>query len=54
MARWLNEEETAVNSGILDVSLTLGSEFFAKVGGVLIFDVLDNRVPAVSISESFF
>jgi hypothetical protein len=35
-----------VNSGILNVSLSLGSEFLSKVCGVLVLDVLDNWVPA--------
>lgn len=26
---WLDEEQTAVNSGVLNVSLTLRSEFFS-------------------------
>lgn len=46
MAGRLNEEQAAVDAGILDVPLTLGSEFLAKVGRVLILDVLDNGVPA--------
>lgn len=46
MARGLNEEQTAVNTGILDVTLTLSSEFLAEVCGVLVLDVLDNGVPA--------
>jgi hypothetical protein len=41
----LNKEKAAVNSGILDISLTLSSEFFPEVGGVLILDILDNRIP---------
>jgi hypothetical protein len=31
MSRWLNEEETAVDSSILDVPLTLGRELFSQV-----------------------
>lgn len=46
MARRLDEEQAAVNTGILDVTLTLSSEFLAEVGRVLILDVLDDRVPA--------
>lgn len=46
MARWLDEEQATMDTSILDVTLTLSSEFLAKVGGVLILDILDNRVPA--------
>lgn len=48
MARGLNEEKAAVDSGILDVSFSLGCEFFSKVRRMLVFDVLDNGVPAVA------
>lgn len=46
MARGLNEEQAAVDTGILDVALTLSSEFLAEVGRVLILDIFDNGVPA--------
>jgi hypothetical protein len=42
----LDEEEAAVDASVLNVSLSLGGEFFAEVGRVLVLDVLDNRVPA--------
>lgn len=41
----LDEEEAAVNAGILDVALPLCGEFFPKVAGVLVLDVLDNWIP---------
>ena len=47
MAAGLDEEETAMNAGIGNVALSLGSEFLAEVGRVLIFDVFDNGIPAV-------
>jgi hypothetical protein len=47
MAGRLNEEQAAVNTSILDITFALSCELFAKVGGVLIFDVFDNWVPAV-------
>lgn len=47
MTGWLNEEETTMDTGVLDVTFSLGGKFFAQVGGMLIFDVLDNRVPAI-------
>lgn len=46
MAGGLDEEQAAVDTGVLDVALTLRSELLAEVCGVLIFDVLDNGVPA--------
>ena len=42
----LDEEQTAVDAGILDVSLSLGGQLFPKIGRVLILDVFNNRVPA--------
>ena len=46
MAGGLDEEQAAVDAGILDITLTLSCEFLAKVCRVLILDVLDNGVPA--------
>ena len=46
MAGGLNEEQAAMDTGILDVTLTLSSEFLAEVGRVLILNILDNGVPA--------
>lgn len=43
---WLNEEQAAVDSSILQVALTLSGEFFTEVGRVLVLDVLDDGVPA--------
>jgi hypothetical protein len=42
----LDEEQAAVNAGVLDVALTLSSELLTEVGGVLVLDVLHNGVPA--------
>lgn len=50
MTGWLDEEETAVNTCILDIAFSLGGEFFAKIGRVLVFDVFDDRIPARSMS----
>lgn len=47
MTGWLNEEETTMDTGVLDVTFSLGGKFFPQVCGMLIFDVLDNRVPAI-------
>jgi hypothetical protein len=32
MTRWLDEEQAAVDTGIVNVTLTLRSEFLAEVG----------------------
>lgn len=53
VARRSDKEETAMDSGILDITFTLGSEFLAKVSRVLIFDVLDNRFPTIDIEHEF-
>lgn len=49
VASRLDEEQAAVNTGVLDVSLTLGRKLLAQVGGVLILDVLDDSVPAAIV-----
>lgn len=46
-----DEVEAAVDAGVLNVSLTLGSELLAQVGGVLVLDVLDDRVPAAVVVD---
>jgi hypothetical protein len=51
VARRLNEEQAAVDTGILEVTLTLSSKLLAKVGTVLVLDVLDNRVPAALVVD---
>ena len=44
-----DEVETAVDAGVLDVALTLSCELLAEVGGVLVFDVLDDGIPAAVV-----
>jgi hypothetical protein len=51
VSRWLNEKETAVNTGILDVSFTLSGQLLAEVRRVLVLNVLDNGIPANSVSH---
>lgn len=51
MAARLDEEQTAVDSGVLEISLTLGSELLAQVSRVLVLDVLDDGVPAALIVD---
>jgi hypothetical protein len=46
MARRLNEEQAAVNAGILDIAVTLSGKLLPEVRRVLILDVLHNWVPA--------
>lgn len=46
MARRLDEEQAAVDTGVLDVSLTLSCELLSEVCGVLVLDVLDDWIPA--------
>lgn len=50
MTGGLDEEQAAVDAGILNVALTLSSKLLAKICGVLILDVLDNGVPASATS----
>lgn len=54
MAGGLDEEQAAVDTGILDIALTLSSKLLAKVCRVLILDVLDNGVPASATSVSIY
>jgi len=49
MAGGVDEVQAAVNTGVLDVSVTHSSQFFAEVSAMLIFDVLDDRVPAITL-----
>jgi len=51
MARRLDEEEAAVDTGILDISLTLSCELLSEICGVLILNVLDNRIPTSVIVD---
>ena len=51
VARRVNEEKGAVDTRVLDVTVALRSELLAKVGAVLVLDVLDNRVPATRHME---
>ena len=46
-----NEVQAAMNAGILNIPLTLGCEFFAQVGGVLILDIFDDGIPAAVVVD---
>lgn len=48
MPRRLDEKEAAMDACVLDVPFSLGCEFLAEVGRMLILNVFDNRVPAVN------
>lgn len=52
VTRRSDKEQAAVNTGISNVAITLSGELFAKVGGMLIFDVLDNGFPANNNDQS--
>lgn len=52
MARGLDKEQAAVDTGILDITVTLGREFLAEVGRVLVLDVLHNGVPTNHVVSS--
>ena len=42
----IDEEQAAMDTGVLDVSVTHSSELLAQVRAVLVLDVFDNRIPA--------
>lgn len=46
MARGLNEEQAAMDAGILDIAIALSRKFLPKVCGVLILDIFHDWVPA--------
>jgi hypothetical protein len=48
MSGRLDEEQTAVDASVLDVALSLSGELFSEVCRVLVFDVLDDRIPTAS------
>jgi hypothetical protein len=49
VAGGLNKEQAGVDAGVLDVTLTLGCELLSQVRGVLILDILDDRIPAAIV-----
>jgi hypothetical protein len=53
MAGWLDEEQATVDAGILDITVTLGSEFLSKVCRMLVLDVLHNWVPTAQNQSSY-
>lgn len=51
VAGGLDEEQAAVDAGVLDVALTLRGKLLSEVGRVLVLDVLDDRVPAAVVVD---
>ena len=51
MSGGLDEEKTAVDTGVLDVTFSLCCELLSQIRGVLILDILDDRVPAAVIVD---
>lgn len=47
----LNEEQTGVDAGVGDVTLSLGGKLLSQVRGVLVLDVLDDRVPTAVVVD---
>ena len=47
VSRRIDEEQRAVNPGILDVTVSHRRQLFPEVRAVLILDVFDDRVPAI-------
>jgi len=47
----VDQVETAVDAGVLDVTVAHHGELFAEVSAVLVFDVFDDRVPAVLVVD---
>ena len=45
MTGGVNEEQRAVNSGVLDVAVSHRRQLFSEVRAVLVLDVFDDRVP---------
>lgn len=51
VARGVDKEEATVDARVCDVPVTHGGELFSEVGRVLIFDVLNDGVPAVLVVD---
>lgn len=44
----VNEVQAAMDTGILNVSVPHSRKFFAKICAVLVLDIFNNGIPAVS------
>jgi len=49
MSGGINEEQRAVNPGVLDVTVSHRRQLFSEVRAVLVLDVFDDRIPAIII-----
>jgi hypothetical protein len=47
MASGIDEVQAAVDTCVLDVAVTHGSEFFAEISAVLVLDIFNDGIPAV-------
>lgn len=54
VTRWLNEEQAAMDSGILNVAFPLSSKLLSKICRMLVLDVLHYRIPAKQKLAHFF
>lgn len=48
---WCDEVQAAVDASILNVSFTLSGQLLSQIGAVLVFDVLDDRIPAAVVVD---
>jgi len=51
MASGVNEEETAVDTGILNVAVAHRGKLLTEIGAVLVLDITDDRVPAAFVID---
>lgn len=51
VARRLDEEQTGVDAGVGDVTLSLGGKLLSQVRGVLVLDVLDDGIPTAVVVD---
>lgn len=51
MTSGLDEKQAAVDASVLNILVAVGCEFLAQVGGVLVLDVFDDRVPAAVVVD---
>jgi hypothetical protein len=51
MAAGLDEEQAAMDSGVLQISLALSSELLAQICRMLVLDILDDRIPAALVVD---
>lgn len=47
----LDEEQTAVDAGVLNITLTLSGKLLSQVSRVLVLDVLDDGIPAAVVVD---